>query len=56
MTQSDAVFQAAPSSGLAQQPSEALRHLKQALLEGAPWYQALLEAMALWTLPREIYQ
>ena len=56
MTQSDAVFQTVPSNGLAQQPSEALRHLKQALLEGTPWHQVLLEAMALWTLPREIYE
>ena len=25
-------------------------------MEGLPWYQALLEAMGLWTWPREIYQ
>ena len=56
MTQPNTVFQAVPASGLAQQPSEALRHLKQALQEGTPWCQALLESMGLWTLPREIYQ
>ncbi|PKB63453.1 MAG: hypothetical protein BZY80_07210 [SAR202 cluster bacterium Io17-Chloro-G2] len=56
MTQSEAVFQTVPSNGLAQQPSEALRHIKQALQEGCPWHQVLLEAMALWTLPREIHQ
>ena len=56
MTQPDGVFEAVSSNGLAQQPSEALRHLKQALLEGTPWHQALLEAMGLWTLPREIYE
>lgn len=56
MTQSNVVFQTDSSSGLAHQPPEALRHLKQALLEGRPWHQTLLESMALWTLPREIYQ
>ena len=51
MTHSDTVFEAVGSdglaNGLAQQPSEALRHLKQALLEGTPWHQAMLEAMGL---------
>ena len=56
MTQSEMIFEAAPANGLAQQPPEALRHLKQRLMEGSPWYQALLEAMGLWTWPREIYQ
>lgn len=56
MTQSGAVFQEVPTSGLAPPPSEALRHLKKALQERTPWHQALLETMGLWTLPREIYQ
>ena len=56
MTKSNVVFQNDSSNGLAQQPPEALRHLKQALLEGKPWFQTLLESMGLWTLPREIYQ
>ncbi|PKB79588.1 MAG: hypothetical protein BZY88_12565 [SAR202 cluster bacterium Io17-Chloro-G9] len=66
MTQSGSVFSsdpanadpanADPANGLAQQPSEAFRHLKQALLQGEPWHQALLETMGLWTLPREIHQ
>ncbi len=45
-----------PSSGLAEQESEALRHLKSAVRLGVPWHQALLEAVGLWTLPQEIYQ
>ena len=40
---------------LAQQVPEAVLHLKSALRSGAPWYQALLEAIALWTLPQETY-
>ena len=32
---------------------EAVRHLRTALAAGAPWPQALLEAMSLWTLPEE---
>ena len=56
MTQSEVIFEGDPTNGLAQRPPEALRHLKQRLMEGLPWYQALLEAMGLWTWPREIYQ
>lgn len=56
MTQSKLISETDSSSGLAHQPPEALRHLKQALLEGKPWYLTLLESMGLWTLPREIYQ
>ncbi len=34
----------------------AVLHLKSAVAAGAPWYQALLEAVGLWTLPGEVYQ
>ena len=33
--------------------NEAIRHLKQAVAVGKPWHIALLEAIALWTLPEE---
>ena len=56
MSQPQAVFEGGPASGLAPQPSEALRHIKQALLEGRPWHEVMLEAMGLWTLPREIHE
>ena len=35
---------------------EALQHFRAALAAGAPWRRALLEAMALWTLPAETFQ
>ena len=35
---------------------EAVVHLKSAVSSGTPWYQALLEAVGLWTLPHEVYQ
>ena len=35
---------------------EAVLHLRAALKAGAPWPQALLAAMALWTLPVESHQ
>ena len=41
---------------LAEQVPEALLHLKSAALSDAPWYQILLEAIGLWTLPWEVYQ
>jgi hypothetical protein len=34
----------------------AIAHLKNALAEGMNWVPALLESMALWTLPEEVYQ
>ena len=40
----------------AKQVPEALLHLKSAVASGVPWYQALLEAVGLWTLPEEEYQ
>ncbi len=43
------------SSGLADQTSEALRHLKAAVGSGAPWHLALLETVGLWTQPQEEY-
>ena len=58
MSQADWVSQPVqpPSSDLAEQESEALRHLKSAVRLGVPWHQALLEAVGLWTLPQEVYQ
>ena len=41
---------------LARQSPEAVLHLKAALQAQVPWYQALLEAIGLWTLPRETYR
>ena len=35
---------------------EALQHFRAALAAGAPWHRALLEAMARWTLPEEMFQ
>jgi hypothetical protein len=43
-------------TGLVPQVPEAVLHLKSALDSGATWYQALLEAVGLWTLPQEVYQ
>ena len=47
---------AEPSTGLAQQEPEALRHLKAAAQSGAAWHKSLLEAVGLWTRPQEEYQ
>jgi hypothetical protein len=33
-----------------------LQHFRAALAAGAPWHRALLEAMARWTLPEEMFQ
>jgi hypothetical protein len=43
-------------TGLVQQAPESVLHLRSALDSGATWYQALLEAVGLWTLPQEVYQ
>ena len=43
-------------SGLVQQESESLRHLKARVQSGTPWQRALLEAVGLWTLPSEEHQ
>ena len=40
---------------LSESVPEAILHFRKAVRDGAPWYEAILEAMALWTLPREIY-
>ena len=34
---------------------DAVLHFRAAVAAGAPWHRALLEAMALWTLPEESY-
>ena len=47
---------AEPSTGLAQKVPEALRHLEAVVQSGAPWHQALLEAVGLWTQPQEEFQ
>ena len=36
--------------------NEAITHLRNSLESGCDWPTALLEAMALWTVPRETYQ
>jgi hypothetical protein len=41
---------------LAEQAPEAVLHLKAAVRSGVPWHHALLEAVALWTLPQEVYR
>lgn len=43
-------------TGLVQQVPESVLHLRSALDSGVTWYQALLEAVGLWTLPQEVYQ
>jgi hypothetical protein len=48
-------FGRAPT-GLAEQVPEAVLHLKSAVRSGAPWYEALLEAVGLWTLAQEVHQ
>lgn len=35
---------------------EAIIHLRSAVRAGVPWPRALLEAVALWTAPREVYR
>ena len=32
---------------------DAVLHFRAAVAAGTPWHRALLEAMALWTLPEE---
>lgn len=43
-------------TALVQQVPESVLHLRSALDSGVTWYQALLEAVGLWTLPQEIHQ
>ena len=45
-----------PGIFLAEDEPEAVLYLQDALRSGTCWYEALLEAMALWTLPEEIYR
>ncbi len=35
---------------------QAIEHLKNSLAQGRDWVPALLESMALWTLPEEVYE
>ena len=56
MTSPGAATRAAQITELAEQASESLRHLREALGSGTPWHQALLEAVGLWTLPEEVHQ
>ncbi len=44
-----------PSSALQAKDEEALRHFRRSLQEGKIWYTALLEAIALWGSPEEVY-
>ena len=46
-----------PGAGdLAQPVSAAVLHLRQSVEGGVAWYEALLEAVGLWTLPREVHR
>ncbi len=36
--------------------NEPIRYMKQQIAEGKHWYIAMLEAIGLWTVPRETYQ
>ena len=46
-----------PGAGdLAQPVSASVLHLRQSVETGVPWYEALLEAVGLWTLPREVHR
>ncbi len=36
--------------------NDAIRHIKQGVVDGKTWYIALLEAIALWTCPDESYK
>lgn len=44
------------ATGLAEQVPEAVLHLRSAVRSGVPWYQAMLEAIGLWTVPQEVHQ
>jgi hypothetical protein len=44
------------SSAQRAEDEEALHHFKQSLKEGKSWYLALLEAIALWRSPEEVYR
>ena len=43
-------------TAIAQAVPEAILHLRTALAAGAPWRQALLEALGRWTLPEETFE
>ena len=45
-----------PPADLAAAQPEALLYLRTAAQSGVPWPQALLDAIALWTLPGEVHQ
>jgi hypothetical protein len=44
------------SSAQRAEDEEALHHFRQSLWEGKSWYLALLEAIALWGSPEEVYR
>ena len=56
MTSPGGFAQAGSTAELAEQASESLLHLREALRSGTPWHQALLESVGLWTLPQEHFQ
>ena len=45
-----------PPADLAAAQPEALLYLRAAVQNGVPWPRALLDAIALWTLPGEVHQ
>ena len=48
------VLEGGPAPLTSREP-DAVRHLRQSILRGKPWYEALLEAIGMWTLPEERY-
>ena len=47
---------ATPTGQLVETAPEAVLHLRLAVRSGVPWQRALLEAVGLWTAPREVHQ
>ena len=50
------IIEPSGETAIAQAVPEAILHLKTALAAGAPWRQALLEALGRWTLPEETFE
>ncbi len=50
------IIEPSGETAIAQAVPEAISHLKTALAAGAPWRQALLEALGRWTLPEETFE
>jgi len=55
MSQAKNALQPPPSASITAADSEAVQHLKQAIISGKHWYIALLEAIGLWSSAEETY-